>query len=396
VPRSISALTVLAALCLAGTPGYSQSRGASTGSNSSASGTSATLPPSDLGPANVRVNDASWFLNGHVLMEDGSVPTDRVDIVSICSGLKHTEGHIDKKGEFSFRLGRSNPGVTPDAEQTMTHSANPSGTFNVDPSVSGSMSANPLGDCVIQAELTGYRSDVVLLASRTIADNPNIGTIVLHPTGTAPTSTVSAAALAAPKAAQKAYAKGLEAENNRKNQEAAKYLAEAVHLFPQYAEAWYEYGNVQAALHEDDNAKQSYDTAVAADPNFVPPYLKLALIYEKAKNWQALADATSKVIKLQPSIEPQVYLYNSIAEINLKDAAAAEQSAKAGVKLDTDHRIPKFWYILGVLMSNRGELGGAIEQFKNYLQFAPDGPDAAAVRGDLAQVEKMAAVAPKQ
>ena len=392
--KTVCVLAFLAAGGVLSMPGFGQSRSTGTSTTTPSTSTSTSAPTSPY-PSNVQVTDASWFLSGHVLMEDGTVPAERVDIISVCSGIKHTEAHTDKKGEFSFRLGKSNPGVTPDAEQMLTRSAPPSGTFNVDPTVGVSMSQNPLGDCAIHAEFVGYRSDVILLAGRTVADSPNLGTIVLHPTGNVPGGPVSAASLAAPKAAQKAYAKGLEAEKNKKLEEASKAFAEAVHLYPNYAEAWYEYGNVHAAMKEDDAARQSYDAAVNADPTFTPPYLKIARIEAVARNWQGLADVTAKLIKLSPNSEPEVYLYNSEANINLKNAAVAEESAKAGLKMDTLHRVPKFWYILGVLMTNRGDLTDALEQFQNYLKFAPDGPDANAVRSDLALIQKSAGTAPK-
>jgi tetratricopeptide (TPR) repeat protein len=241
----------------------------------------------------------------------------------------------------------------------------------------------------------GYRSDVILLAGRTQADSPNLGTIVLHPTAKTPGGPVSVASLAAPKSAQKAFAKGTEAAKDKKNMEAAKDLAEAVHLFPQYAEAWYELGKVQENLYDATAARQSYDMAISADANFTPPYLSLALLDEKAKDWKALADITGKLIKIAPDSDPDVYYYNSAANYNLKDMAAAEASARAGLQVDTLHRVPKFWYILGVLMGNRGDLKGAIDMYNDYLQYAPDGQDAATVRKQLAEIQKLAGVAPK-
>jgi hypothetical protein len=395
--KTLSALALFAAVGLFRLPAFGQSRstGTSTTTTTTPSGSSSSqTAPTSPYPSNVQVSDAAWFLNGHVLMEDGTVPADKVDIVSVCSGIRHTEAHTDKKGEFSFRLGRANPGVTPDASQQSTRSAPPSGTFNVDPSVAVSLSQNPLGDCAIHAEMVGFRSDVVLLAGRTVADSPNLGTIVLHPTANSPGGTVSAASLAAPKAAQKSYAKGVEAEKDKKNEEAAKYFSEAVHAYPQYAEAWYELGNVEANLHDASASRLAYDSAITADPTFTLPYWKIAQLDEQAKNWQSLADVTAKLIKLAPNSEPEVFLFNSVANYNLKNMPAAEESARAGVKVDTLHRTPKFWYILGVLMANRGDIAGALEQFKNYVQYAPDGPDATAVRNNIAALEKM--TAPKQ
>jgi tetratricopeptide (TPR) repeat protein len=207
---------------------------------------------------------------------------------------------------------------------------------------------------------------------------------------------VAASSLAAPKNAQKAFAKGLEAEKaGKKNEEAARALEEAVHLYPQYAEAWCELGKVQEHMQEDAEARKSFDMALSVDASYTPPYMRIAQMDEKAKDWKGLAEITDKLIQIAPDSDPDVFLFSSAANYNLKNMAAAEQSARAGLKVDTMHRVPKFWYILGVLLANRGDLAGAIDMYKDYLQYAPDGPDAATVRKQLAEVQQMAG-APKQ
>ena len=370
---NLSVFALLAAVVLLCLPVFGQSTRSSNSTN-----------------ASTQITDSSWFLNGHVVLEDGTVPTERVDIESTCDGKRHVEAHIDKKGDFSFRLGASNNSVTQDASSTSIRSAAPSGTFNVDPTLSMSMSQNPLGDCVVRAVLVGYRSDVIVLAGHTAADNPNLGTIVLHSAGKTGSGAVTAGSLAAPKNAQKAFDKGVEAVKNKKNEEATKNFEEAVKLYPQYAEAWYELGRVQASLNQAAASRQSFDAALKADPSYTPPYMKIAQLEQQARNWTAVAEITGQLLKIAPDSDPLAYLYNSAANLNLKNVEAAEQSAREGLKHDTAHRIPKFWQILGVILANRGELAPAIEQFKNYLQFAPDGPDAASVRTQLAQCEKLA------
>src|ERR1035437_5561520 len=90
------------------------------------------------------------------------------------------------------------------------------------------------------------------------------------------TLTPAAGSLAAPKNAQKAFDKGVEAVKNKKNEEAAKNFEEAVKLYPQYAEAWYELGRVQASLNQAAASRQSFDAALKADPSYTPPYMKIA------------------------------------------------------------------------------------------------------------------------
>jgi tetratricopeptide (TPR) repeat protein len=302
------------------------------------------------------------------------------------------EAHPNAKGEFSFRLGFTNNSVTMSAEETRQTSARPAGTMNL-PALGTSMqmSQNPLGDCVVRAILVGYNSDVIRLAGRSAADSPDIGTIVLHPAGKGGSATVSAMSLAAPKNALKAFQKGSDEVKDRKPQDALKSFQEAVKLYPAYAEAYYEMGRVQADLNQADAARASFDAAVKADPKYAPPYMTIAQMEEKSRNWKAVSDITAQLLAIDPSGYPAAYLYNSVANLNLKNTDAAEKSAREGLKADTQHASPKLWQVLGVILANRGAFPEAIEQFQAYLKFAPNGPDAAAVQSQLAQCQKLAA-----
>src|ERR1019366_7734588 len=95
---NLSVFALLAAVVLLCLPVFGQSTRSSNSTN-----------------ASTQITDSSWFLNGHVVLEDGTVPTERVDIESTCDGKRHVEAHIDKKGDFSFRLGASTNSVTRDA-----------------------------------------------------------------------------------------------------------------------------------------------------------------------------------------------------------------------------------------------------------------------------------------
>ena len=122
--QSLSAISLSAAIALLGltAAGQSTKGGSSAGASTTTSASPTTAP--SFG-SNTQVTDASWFLSGHVLLEDGTVPASRVDIESICNGRHHIEAHLDKKGEFSFRLGSPNNSVTTDAEDRSTRSAAP-------------------------------------------------------------------------------------------------------------------------------------------------------------------------------------------------------------------------------------------------------------------------------
>jgi len=223
-------------------------------------------------------------------------------------------------------------------------------------------------------------------------DNPDVGTILLHRNGASEEGkTVSAVSLNAPKDARKAYEKGLDLIKKKKFGDAQASFEKAVEIYPKYATAWYELGMLQAGQDKMDMARKYFDLSIENDPKFVKPYLQIAIIELQASKWQNLAEVTDKLVKLDPFDYPQAFFFNSVANYNMQRFEEAEKSAVAAERLDTRHTMPKVSHILGMLLAMRKDYTGAAEHFKAYLQFAPTATDAAKVKSQLAEVEKITA-----
>ena len=315
---------------------------------------------------------------------------------TVCNGSPHAEGYTDAKGYFAIELGARN-GVIQDASEFGSR-----GNWNTSGMTGTSATSGPPGSsqsserkymgCDLQAKLAGYRSQTVPLAGRRPMDDPNVGTILLHRNGPAEEGkTISAVSLAAPKDARKAYEKGLDAIKKKKFDDAQTSFEKAVEAYPKYATAWYELGMLQAGQGKMDMARNYFDKASECDPKFVQPYLQISILELQASRWRRLADVTDKLVKLDPFDYPQAFFFNSVANFNLQNFEAAEKSALAAERLDTRHAIPKVSHMLGLILALKKDYAGAAERFKAYLKFAPEAPDAAKVRSQLAEVEKITA-----
>src|ERR1035438_534997 len=375
------------------TPPATGNTGATTGRTTPPSPTTtSSTPTTTTAPAGV---PQPIFLTGRVMLEDGTPPPGLVTIETVCNRSVHGEGYTDSRGYFSIELGAHN-GVIQDASETDSR-----GRWNT--SMTGtSATTGPLGSsqsserkymgCDLQAKLGGYRSQTVALAGRRPMDDPNVGTILLHRNGPAEEGqTISAVSLAAPKDATKAYDKGLDAIRKKKFDDARKSFEKAVEAYPKYATAWYELGMLQAGQGKMDMARSYFDKALECDPKFVQPYMEISILELQASRWRSLADVTDRLVKLDPFAYPQAFFFNSVANFNLQNFAAAEKSALAAERLDTRHAIPKVSHILGLILALRKDYAGAAERFKTYLQFAPEAEDAPKVRSQLAEVEKITA-----
>jgi tetratricopeptide (TPR) repeat protein len=336
------------------------------------------------------------FISGRVMLEDGTAPGDPVTIETVCNGAPHAEGYTDVKGYFALELGARH-GVIQDASEFNSfggmNASGMTGTSGSSGSFGGSQtSERKYMGCDLQAKLSGYRSQAVALAGRRSMDDPNVGTILLHRNGPAEEGkTISAVSLAAPKDAKKAYEKGVDGIKKRKFDDAQKSFEKAVEVYPKYATAWYELGLLQAGQGKMDMARKYFDTALECDPKFVKPYLQISILELQSQRWRPLAEVTEKVVKLDPFDYPQAFFFNSVANYNMQNFEAAEKSALAAERLDTRHAIPKVSHILGMLLAMKKDYVGAAERFKAYLQFAPAAEDAAKVRSQLAEMEKITA-----
>jgi len=340
------------------------------------------------------------YLTGRVVSDDGAPLGDTVRLETVCNGAAHTEGYADKKGNFSLRLGDQNSGVLQDASvgsaDDVFSRGGLAGQTQTGASAPGPSRRLLMMNCQLQARLPGYRSDAIDLTNRRPLDNPNVGTIFLHRLGPVEGSVVSAASLAAPKDARKAFEKGQQAMNKRQPEEAGQDFAKAAQLYPGYATAWFQLGEVQIGQRRFEDAHRSFDSAIQADPKYLEPYLGLSALEAVQEQWPQLAETTSQALRLDPYDYPQAYFLNAMANYNIRNMDAAEKSAREAEKLDSQGRFPKSWQLLGMILADRREFTEAAEQMRGYLKFAPQASDADAVRARLAQIEALSGNASAQ
>ena len=330
--------------------------------------------------------DRPVFLTGKVVLEDGTVPPDPIAVQIVCRANPRTLAFTDHKGNFSIDLTDRNSQVLGDASE----STQELGTTNRNGTAPRSLcpgDPNLMGASV-QADLAGFRSDVVNLGVRHGLDNPDVGTIILHRLANVEGLTISATSALAPKAAQKELEKGRADEAKKKYPDAQKEFEKAVAIYPKYAAAWLELGNVQRQGKDIEGARASYAKALAADPKFVSPYVQLASISVGEKNWQDAADETDRLLRLNPVDFPQAWFYNALSNYYLGKKEQAEKSAREGIGYDPAHRFPRMQYLLGVLLAQKGQFAPAVQNMREYLKYEPNAPDAADIQKQIAEVDK--------
>jgi tetratricopeptide (TPR) repeat protein len=321
------------------------------------------------------------LITGKVTLDDGSKPGQPVLLERICGGRPHAEGYTDPSGSFSIRLGQEMD-VIADASEAPPRNTVTSGNPQ------GGIRDRDLATCDLRAVLAGYRSENVPLAAHKYMDNPDIGTIVMRRLGAVEGLTMSATTALAPKDAHKAFEKGLEEVRKSKFEDAEKEFGKAVEIYPKFAAAWYELGRVQERRDHEAEARNSYTQSIAADSKYINPYERLSIIAFHEAKWQEVADSSDRVLHLDPYDYPGAYYYNAVANLQLKNLVPAERSAREALKMDVARGNPQIYYVLGIILAQKQDYSGAVENLRAYLKVAPDAKDVDKVRKQLGDIEK--------
>ncbi len=358
-----------------------QAKGGSSGSTGAPA--DASLGPehaSDLGKFSnwdtlSRQGKSGDYLLGSVAVAGGALPWDPIPVTVTCSGKTSYTAETDAKGHFA---------IAPVNRATADLSNTAPGTTSTDVSTKPKLAAAFMG-CTVEAALPGFDSTSLTIANRNLLDNPDIGTITLSREEGSAGTAVSSTTAAAPKEAMKSFEKARAEWLDKKPDKAQKDLEKAVQIYPQFAEAWYQLGKIQQAANSPD-AINSFSKAAAADPKFSLPYERLAQLNAVAKNWQAVVDATSQELQLNPRGAVDIWYYNALGNFNIGKKDVAEASASKSLAMDPLHTQPNTEQLLAVLQANRGDYAEALQHLRNCLTYLPAGPNADLIKQQISQL----------
>ena len=163
---------------------------------------------------------------------------------------------------------------------------------------------------------------------------------------------------------------------------AAKDLSKAVELYPQFAEAWYELGEVRLRLNDVEKARQSFQQSIASDANFQKPYPPLSLIELKLGNKEESARLADKVISLNPGLT-EAQFYAAMAHFMLGNLDRAGEAALMVKKQGGEKAYPRVLVILGDYFAQKQDFASSADNYQQYVAIEPDTPMAEQVRKRL-------------
>ena len=344
------------------------------------------------------------YLQGEVMLEDGSPPPELVTIERVCGGQVFREGYTDSKGEFSVRLGANASLAMEDAS---TYGTDSRGRQSGDPLRSGGLTGaterfssmrNPgsvdLFGCELRAKLDGYRSAPINLGRRSVFEKPDVGTIVLHPVKGIKGVAISSTSLSAPKNARKAYLTAAKELGKKKPdlRKAVRQIEKALSAHPDYAAAWNLLGRTRLAMGDEQRAGEAYAKALEADPKYLGPYVPIIQLSVGQADWRRAADYSERLLKLNPHAA-DVRFYYALAWFQLGDIDEAHEALQQVAPEQAKAKgLPQIYHLRGLILAKQGEFPKAAEEFRTFLREGPNELAAPQVSRQLADWEALGVI----
>ncbi|HEY4088533.1 MAG TPA: VWA domain-containing protein [Bryobacteraceae bacterium] len=307
------------------------------------------------------------IFRGKVVRDDGSPLGHMVTVQRVCRGEEEPvrEGVASPKtGEYYVRLD--------------------SDTFS---QVYAGLNMVPVV-CTLEAYDQHFVSSEIDLSDRSILNNPRLPDIVLTP-ATRTTALGNPGEPSAPRAVSRTWNQAVNLALARNWAAAEAPLRSVVERAPKFAAGWSALGILYSNLNKPEDARKALERAIELDPQPLSPYMGLVTAEISLKDWKA-AEGTARTLiaadKKHVYIEANLML--GVALYQLREFDNALAAVNDAMRLDKLHQLPRAEYMEGLILEAKGDLSGAGQHLRDYVQQHPHAKDVAAVNDRLANLGK--------
>jgi tetratricopeptide (TPR) repeat protein len=137
---------------------------------------------------------------------------------------------------------------------------------------------------------------------------------------------------------------------------------------------------------ETEKARGAFEKAIAADAQYIPPYLSLAALHLQSQQYEKAVETAGKALELDPSIGYASFI-QAVGNFNLNRLDAAEKGAREAEK-GPHENMAQLHALLADIYVQKQDYTNAATQMRAYLKESPQGQFAGQMRKDLEQIEK--------
>jgi tetratricopeptide (TPR) repeat protein len=200
-------------------------------------------------------------------------------------------------------------------------------------------------------------------------------------------SSVSAIRLGVPGNAKSQFQKACDAFKKIDLAKAEVHLRDAIEKYPNYPAAWVLLGQVMLGQQKMTEAHDDCSKPIKVDPTYLPPYLCLAGLLSREKNWSDLQTWSDRFQGL--SLKGDLYsnYYRGFALFHLHKYADAQKNVVQAISLDGTHRQPNLYFLLAQIYGEQGDVPNASAQIEQYVKYTPNRQDKDLARQYLSELQ---------
>jgi tetratricopeptide (TPR) repeat protein len=188
-------------------------------------------------------------------------------------------------------------------------------------------------------------------------------------------SSVSAIRLGVPGKARSQFQKACDAFKKIDLAKAEEHLRDAIEKYPSYPAAWVLLGQVMLGQQKMTEAHDACSKPIKVDPTYLPPYLCLAGLLNREKNWSDLQTWSDRFRGLSLNGDLYSNYYRGLALFHLHNYADAEKSITQAISMDTAHHQPNLFFLLAQIYGEQKDVINASAQIQQFVKYTPKRED---------------------
>lgn len=202
--------------------------------------------------------------------------------------------------------------------------------------------------------------------------------------GSGKAATISAADLQAPEKARKELEKGNEAVAHQDMKKAMEHYRKAIQDYPRYVAALNNLGVACMQLNELACSRESFEKAIAVDPNTARTYLNLARITLRERDFARTDALLAKAVAIEPPNPEALTMLSVSALMQGKYEEAVSDARKVHAVDHAGWGVAHF--IAAQALEAEKRRDDAVKEYDLFLKEAPDNPNVAKARDAIARL----------
>lgn len=188
-------------------------------------------------------------------------------------------------------------------------------------------------------------------------------------------SSVSAIRLGVPGKARSQFQKACDAFKKVDLAKTEEHLRDAIDKYPNYPAAWVLLGQVKLGQQKLTEAHDDCSKPIKVDPTYLAPYLCLAGLLNREKNWSELQTWTDRFRGLSLNGDLYSNYYRGLALFHLHKYADAKENIAQAISIDSAHHQPSLFFLLAQIYGEQGDVPSASAQIQQYVKYSPNRED---------------------